>query len=89
MNDPLIEAMHHHEPLSDPLEEVHLRLAVAASDIAELRAEIARLDRSLDDSRRSNQRAAELLDLVYERLAQGWGTSGRAGAPAVQDSSPL
>ncbi|HET7782104.1 MAG TPA: hypothetical protein VFL08_07295, partial [Arthrobacter sp.] len=63
MNDPLIEAMHHHEPLSNPLEEVHLRLAVAASDIAELRAEIARLDRSLDDSRRVNQRAAELLDL--------------------------
>ena len=88
MNDPLVEALQEHEPLSDPLEEVHLRLAVAASDIAQLRAEISRLDRSLDDSRRLNQRAAELLDLVYERLAQGWGTSGRTGAPAAQDPSP-
>lgn len=87
MNDPLIEALHEHEPLADPLEEVHLRLAVAASDIAQLRAEIARLDRSLDDSRRLNQRAAELLDLVYDRLAQGWGTSGRP-AMSVRTVSP-
>lgn len=89
MNDPLIEALHDHQPLSDPLEEVHLRLAIAASDIAELRAEIARLDRDLDDSRQANQRAAELLDQVYERLAQGWGTSGGTGAQAARDPSPL
>lgn len=87
MNDPLIEVLHEHEPVSDPLEEVHLRLAVAASDIAQLRAEIARLDRSLDDSRQQTQRAVELLDQVYKRLAQGWGTSGWAGAPAAQDPS--
>ncbi|HEU4666986.1 MAG TPA: hypothetical protein VFS79_04915 [Arthrobacter sp.] len=80
MNDPLIEALHEHEPLSDPLEEVHLRLAIAASDIAQLRAEIVRLEQSLDDSRRLNERAAELLDQVYARLAQGWGTAGRIGA---------
>lgn len=69
MNDPLIEALHEHDPLSDPLEELNLRLAIAASDIAELRAEVARLDRDLDESRRLNRRAAELLDLVYEHLA--------------------
>jgi hypothetical protein len=56
------------EPLRDPLQEVNLRLAVAAADIAELRAEVARLDRDLDESRRLNLRAAELLDLVHERL---------------------
>jgi hypothetical protein len=69
MNDPLIDAIHEHEPLADPLEEINLRLAIAATDIAELRAEIARLDRDLDESRRLNLRAAELLDLVYEHLA--------------------
>jgi hypothetical protein len=69
MNDPLIDAIHEHEPLADPLEEINLRLAIAATDIAELRAEISRLDRDLDESRRLNLRAAELLDLVYEHLA--------------------
>jgi hypothetical protein len=83
MNDPLIDAIHEHEPLSDPLEEVNLRLAIAATDIAELRAEVVRLDRDLDESRRLNRRAAELLDLVYEHLA---GTPGRLPpeAPALQ-----
>ncbi|WP_461172341.1 hypothetical protein M1D93_15280 [Arthrobacter sp. Z1-9] len=77
MNDPLIDAIHEHEPLSDPLEEVNLRLAIAATDIAELRAEVIRLDRDLDESRRLNRRAAELLDLVYEQLAR---TPGRPAA---------
>ena len=83
MNDPLIDAIHEHEPLSDPLEEVNLRLAIAATDIAELRAEVVRLDRDLDESRRLNRRAAELLDLVYEHLA---GNPGRlpSEAPALQ-----
>jgi hypothetical protein len=78
MNDPLIDAIHEHEPLEDPLEEINLRLAIAATDIAELRAEVARLDRDLDESRRLNLRAAELLDLVYEHLA---GRPGSAGTP--------
>lgn len=76
MNDPLIEALHEHEPLSDPLEELNLRLAIAASDIAELRSEVARLDRDLDESRRLNLRAAELLDLVYEHLADRPASAG-------------
>ncbi|WP_458781177.1 hypothetical protein [Arthrobacter sp. D3-16] len=93
MNEFLSDALTEHEPLNDPLEELNLRLAVAAADIAELRAEIIRLDRDLDESRRLNLRAAELLDLVYVQLAanpglppalEGAGTS--AAAPAsVQD----
>jgi hypothetical protein len=74
MNDFLGDALPEHEPLRDPLEEMNLRLAVAAADIAELRAEILRLDRDLDESRRLNLRAAELLDLVYVQLA---GNTGR------------
>jgi hypothetical protein len=92
MNDPLIEAIHEHEPLEDPLEEINLRLAIAATDIAELRAEVARLDRDLDESRRLNLRAAELLDLVYEHLAgrpgagtaESTGTAESAKNPALQ-----
>jgi hypothetical protein len=80
MNDPLIDAIHEHEPLSDPLEEVNLRLAIAATDIAELRAEVNRLDRDLDESRRLNLRAAELLDLVYEHLAGNPEPAGRLQA---------
>jgi hypothetical protein len=75
MNDFLSDALTEHEPLSDPLEEMNLRLAVAAADIAELRAEVLRLDRDLDESRRLNLRAAELLDLVYVHLACGQGRS--------------
>ncbi|WP_258803181.1 DUF6752 domain-containing protein [Pseudarthrobacter sp. NS4] len=78
-NDPLIE------PLADPLEEINLRLAVAATDIAELRAEVARLDRDLDESRRLNLRAAELLDLVYEHLAG----PPAPGAPAAEAASGI
>jgi hypothetical protein len=78
MNDPLIDAIHEHEPLEDPLEEINLRLAIAATDIAELRAEVSRLDRDLDESRRLNLRAAELLDLVYAHLS---GRPGGAGTP--------
>ncbi len=104
MNDPLIDAIHEHEPLSDPLEEVNLRLAIAATDIAELRAEVVRLDRDLDESRRLNRRAAELLDLVYEHLAgnpgrlptmegagavDGAGTHGSTGARAGAQAPAL
>jgi hypothetical protein len=67
MYEPLSDALN--EPLSDPVDDINLRLAVAAADIAELRAEVARLDRALDESRRLNKRTAEVLDLVYEHLA--------------------
>jgi hypothetical protein len=71
MHDPLIEAIHDHEPLNDPLEEINLRLAIAAADIAELRAEVARLGRNLEESRRLNLKAAELLNLVYSHVDGG------------------
>jgi hypothetical protein len=79
MNDPLIEAIHVHTPLNDPLEEVNLRLAIAATDIAELRAEVVRLDRALEESRRINSRATELLEAVYGHLA------GIPGQPVLRD----
>ncbi|WP_159827964.1 hypothetical protein [Arthrobacter sp. 9AX] len=82
MNDPLLDAIHEHEPLSDPLEEVHLRLAIAATDIAELRSEVVRLDRALEESRRLNVRAAELLELVYGHLA------GDPVQPGLRNSAP-
>ena len=41
----------------------------------ELRAEVARLDADLDESRRLNLRAAELLDIVYETLGRTQGLS--------------
>jgi hypothetical protein len=83
MNDPLSQALN--EPLHDPLDEINLRMAVAASDIAELRAEIARLDRDLEESRRLNVRAAELLLLVYEQV------SGAPASPGLvsRASSPV
>jgi hypothetical protein len=86
MNDPLIDPLTEavNEPL-DPLEELNLRLAVAATDIAELRAEISRLDRDLDESRRLNLRAAELLDLVYEQLS---GVPNGARQPRTPASGP-
>jgi hypothetical protein len=44
-----------------------------------LRAEIVRLDADLDESRRLNLRAAELLDVVYEEL--GARRAGREETP--------
>jgi molecular chaperone GrpE (heat shock protein) len=38
-------------------------------ELRELRAEVARLDADLDESRRLNLRAAELLDMVYEHVS--------------------
>jgi hypothetical protein len=40
------------------------------AEIDELRSEVARLDADLGESRKLNLRAAELLDLVYERLGR-------------------
>jgi hypothetical protein len=37
-------------------------------EVAQLRADVVRLDADLDESRRLNLRAAELLDVVYEEL---------------------
>ncbi len=45
------------------------RLDRLQAEVDRLRSEVARLDADLDESRRLNLRAAELLDVVYERLA--------------------
>ncbi len=47
------------------------------SELAQLRADVARLDADLDESRRLNLRAAELLDIVYETLGRTQGLSER------------
>ena len=39
-------------------------------ELSDLRAEVVRLDGDLDESRRLNLRAAELLDIVYEELGK-------------------
>ena len=55
--------------------DVDLTATVARLDreIGALREELARLDADLDESRRLNLRAAELLDIVYERLSAASG----------------
>jgi hypothetical protein len=50
-------------------------LAELRAELAALRSEIARLDADLDESRRLNLRAAELLDIVYETLGKSQGLS--------------
>jgi hypothetical protein len=42
-----------------------------AADSVQTKAELERLDRDLDESRRLNLRAAELLDIVYAELSSG------------------
>jgi hypothetical protein len=73
------------ERLSELRDEVNRRLAAAASDIAELQREVARLDRDLDESRRLNLRAAELLDIVYQQLA---GDPDGANRPSTEPTTP-
>ena len=43
-------------------------LLALRGEVEQLRAEVVRLDADLDESRRLNLRAAELLDVVYEEL---------------------
>lgn len=44
------------------------QLQTLREEVEQLRAEVVRLDADLDESRRLNLRAAELLDIVYEEL---------------------
>jgi hypothetical protein len=45
-------------------------LEALRADLEQLRHEVARLDADLDESRRLNLRAAELLDVVYTELGK-------------------
>jgi hypothetical protein len=87
MNESQSAAATDREPLSELRDEVNRRLAAAASDIAELRREVARLDRDLDESRRLNLRAAELLDIVYQQLAGDPGGSNRPPTKHLSSSA--
>lgn len=61
---------------SDDLAE---QLQALRSEVEQLRADVVRLDADLDESRRLNLRAAELLDVVYEEL--GTRRAGREETP--------
>jgi len=45
-------------------------VARLSRELAQLRSEVARLDADLDESRRLNLRAAELLDIIYEQASK-------------------
>ncbi|MUK01478.1 hypothetical protein GM708_05780 [Vibrio cholerae] len=55
------------------------QVATLRAEVEQLRADVVRLDGDLDESRRLNLRAAELLDMVYEEL--GARRSGREETP--------
>ena len=51
-----------------PHHDLASQVADLRQELQALKAEVARLDGDLDESRRLNLRAAELLDVVYEEL---------------------
>ncbi len=55
--------------------ELENRIQLAEQSMERLRLDITRLDSDLDESRRLNLRAAELLDIAFTHL------SGAEGAP--------
>jgi molecular chaperone GrpE (heat shock protein) len=59
--------------MNEPSQELQTEVARLRAELAELRTELARLDADLDESRRLNLRAAELLDIVYETLGRTQG----------------
>ena len=52
----------------DGTDDLAEQLGALRTEMEQLRAEVVRLDADLDESRRLNLRAAELLDVVYEEL---------------------
>lgn len=65
------------QKLTEDVADLTEKLSAAVAESRELRAELFRLDADLDESRRLNLRAAELLDIVYTQLNHGEG--GDAG----------
>ena len=57
------------------------RVAQLELELDRLRSELARLDADLDESRRLNLRAAELLDMVYQLLGRGQNGGGPGSDP--------
>lgn len=62
------------------------RMDQLAAEIDRLRSEVTRLDADLDESRRLNLRAAELLDMVFELLGKA---PAAAGDPPIDSASHL
>jgi hypothetical protein len=58
-------------------DDLALQLDALRTAVEQLRAEVVRLDADLDESRRLNLRAAELLDVVYEELGARRAGDGR------------
>jgi len=58
---------------NDDVEAVDLSLAEVVErlsrEVAALRSDVTRLDADLDESRRLNLRAAELLDIIYQKAS--------------------
>jgi hypothetical protein len=78
-DSPPAEARHGHAatswaasttPTGEPLPPWPEALEALRADLEQLRHEVARLDADLDESRRLNLRAAELLDVVYTELGK-------------------
>lgn len=71
------------QQLTEDVAELAGKLSSVLAESRELRAELSRLDADLDESRRLNLRAAELLDIVYTQLtgeAEDRERSGGAGS---------
>ena len=56
------------QQLTEDVADLTEKLSSAVAESRELRTELSRLDADLDESRRLNLRAAELLDIVYTQL---------------------
>lgn len=57
------------EELTDEVARLRAQLKDVAAESLEMRSELSRLDEDLDESRRLNLRAAELLDIVFTELS--------------------
>lgn len=57
------------DELTAKLSRLTAQLQDLAAESAHMKGELTRLDRDLDESRRLNLRAAELLDIVYTELS--------------------
>ena len=53
----------------EQIDDIVSRLVDAEKTIIQMQSELSRLDADLDESRRLNLRAAELLDITFEHLA--------------------
>lgn len=65
------------DELTADLSRLKAQLEDLAAETAHIKVELSRLDGDLDESRRLNLRAAELLDIVYTELSCSAGPQSR------------